>query len=162
MKRGDESKEFHVVLGTRPHSQLPQGERPIKGSNDTMKHACLVLFALGAVITCAASVTSIAAEEQTKVRCSPGLVKVTPSAAAPVYDGPGGSKIGYLAPGTSYVLVESQRRETRDLWHLLVARGGEYIGWIRSFDGPASWKACPHTLPPINVPLERLYGKQER
>ena len=74
----------------------------------------------------------------------------------------GGSKIGYLAPGASYFLVETRGREIRDLWHLLIARGGAHIGWIRFLDGTTSWEECPHILPPINVPLELLYGTRNR
>ena len=89
-------------------------------------------------------------------------MKVTAAGAAAVYDGPGGSKIGYLAPGASYFLVESRGREIRDLWHLLVARGGAHIGWIRSLDGTTSREACPLILPPIDVPLELLRGTRKR
>jgi len=122
-----------------------------------MKLAGLASLALAAAVACAVGATSVAAEQQTKTPCSPGLVKVTAAGAAAVYDGPGGSKIGYLAPGASYFLVESRGRESRDLWHLLVARGGAHIGWIRSLDGTTSREACPHNLPPIE-----LYGTRKR
>ena len=110
----------------------------------------------------AIGVTSMAEEQQTKDRCSPGLVKVTAAVATAVYDGPGGSKIGYLAPGASYFVVETRGRELRDLWHLLVARGGAHIGWIRLLDGTACSEECPHILPPINIPLELLYRTRNR
>jgi hypothetical protein len=119
-----------------------------------MKIAGAICFLLLPAI----SVTSMAAEQQTRDRCSPGLVKVTAAVATAVYDGPGGSKIGYLAPGASYFLVETRGREIRGLWHMLVASGGAHIGWIRSLGGPMSWEECPHILPPINLPLELLYG----
>ena len=54
----------------------------------------------------AVTVTSMTAEQQTKARCLPGLVKVTAAVASAVYDGPGGSKIGYRAAGASDLLVE--------------------------------------------------------
>jgi hypothetical protein len=75
----------------------------------------------------AVTVTSMAAEQQTKARCLPGLVKVTAAVASAVYDGPGGGKIGYRVPGASDFLVESRGREIRDLWHLLDVRGRAHM-----------------------------------
>jgi hypothetical protein len=121
-----------------------------------------IVGALCILLLPALSMTSMAAEQQTEDRCSPGLVKVTAAIATAVYDGPGGSKIGYLVPGGRYFLVETRGREIRDLWHLLVARGGAHIGWVRSLDGATSWEKCPHILPPINIPLELLYGTRNR
>lgn len=96
----------------------------------------------------AVTMTSMAAEQQTKARCLPGLVKVTAAVASAVYDGPGGSKIGYRAPGASDFLVEWRGREIRDLWQLLDARGrvahrlDEIFGWYRVLEVVSAYPAA--------------------
>jgi hypothetical protein len=80
----------------------------------------------------------VAAEQQTKARCLPGLAKVTAAVASAAYDGPGGSKIGYrglLGPATSW-----QNRGAAKLATFGDARGRAHIGWISSLDGTTSCK----------------------
>lgn len=119
------------------------------------------LFSVSAAVVCAAGAATAAAEQQEQPRCALAVARVAGERATAVYDAPGGgSQIGYLAPGSKYFMAESRALDhsTRDRWHMLLAPGGAFVGWVGSWDGLDVLEApCPRALPPIEFPLQLLY-----
>jgi hypothetical protein len=94
-------------------------------------------------------------------RCTLPVAKVAGERTVAVYDAPGGeSRIGYLAPGDKYFVAETRSLSARKAWHMLIAPGGAFVGWVRSWDGLDVLET--HCLPPIEFPLEGLYRKSNR
>ena len=127
-----------------------------------MKRSLLAQIAVSAAVVCAAGAAAAAAEQK-QPPCTLSVARVSGERATAVYDAPGGGgQIGYLAPGSKYFVAESRPLDhsTRDRWHMLIAPGGAFVGWVRSWHGLDVLEApCWRALPPIEFPLKDLYRK---
>jgi anti-sigma-K factor RskA len=129
-----------------------------------MKRSRLAQIAVSAAVVCAIGAATAAAEQQAQPPCTLPVAKVAGERTVAVYDAPGGeSRIGYLAPGDKYFVAETRSLSVRNAWHMLIAPGGAFVGWVRAWDGLNVLETlCPRALPPIEFPLEGLYRKSNR
>jgi hypothetical protein len=128
-----------------------------------MKRSRLAQIAVSAAVVCAIGAATAAAEQQAQPRCTLPVARVAGERTVAVYDAPGGeSRIGYLAPGDKYFVAETRNPSlsARKAWHMLIAPGGAFVGWVRSWDVLET--LCPRALPPIEFPLDDLYRKSGR
>ena len=72
--------------------------------------------------------TAAFAAEQRKADCK--VTENTVSAEGTAYEVPGSAKIGYLSPGTKFLVMASLRHTDGETWVLLTSLRGTHVGWV--------------------------------